>query len=124
MKRDYFLINPKKEYDVFFVREKEFDQFIGDVRATITSGRAPRYVVFGFYGVGKTQFLLHLKARLVEAECIYVEMPSCHRRSRFVDFYRTIVMSLGKRRVIDTLSKGINYVNQGGKTHSMIGLSE
>jgi len=125
LKLDYFVINPKKEYQIFFAREEEFNRFLTDLKATMDSGRVPRYVVFGLFGVGKTQFLLHLKHELSsKAECVYVETPSCHRRTRFVEFYRAIVMALGRQTVIDMLAKGIQSVQQNRKSALEIGLSE
>lgn len=125
LKIDYFVINPKKEYQIFFAREEEFNRFLTDLKATMDSGRVPRYVVFGLFGVGKTQFLLHLKHELSsKAECVYVETPSCHRRTRFVEFYRAIVMAIGRQTVIDMLAKGIQSVQQNRKSASEIGLSE
>lgn len=125
LKLEYFVINPKTEYQVFFVRDEEFKRFLGDLSATIDSGRIPHYVIFGWFGVGKTQSLLHLKHEIgLKADCVYVVTPSCHRRTRFVDFYRSIVNALGKQTVIDTLTKGMNLVQQNNKQISEIGLSE
>lgn len=125
LKVDYFVINPKKEYQIFFAREEEFGQFLKDLEATINSGRVPRSVVFGLFGVGKTQFLLHLKYALSsKATCVYIESPSCHRRTRFVEFYRSIVMALGRQTVINSLAKGMELVQQSKKELSEIGLSE
>jgi len=125
LKIDHFLINPKKEYQVFFVREEAFDNFLKDLNSTSDSGRVPRYVVFGLFAVGKTQFLLHLKYKLAsKALCIYVESPSCHRRTRFVEFYRSMIMALGRQVVIDRLAKGLDFIQQNQKESAEIGLSQ
>jgi len=105
LKEEYFLINPKKEYKVFFAREDEFNRFYEDLIGTMDSGRVPHYVVFGLYGVGKTHFLLHLKYKLADkADPLYVETPSSHRRTSFVDFYRAIISALGRTTVTDLLT--------------------
>ena len=125
LKLDYFVINPKTEYQVFFVRDEEFKRFLGDLNATIDSGRVPHYVIFGWFGLGKTQSLLHLKHELAtKADCIYVVTPSCHRRTRFVEFYKSIINALGRQTVIGMLTKGINLIHQNKKQVSEIGLSE
>jgi len=125
LKVEYFVINPKTEYQVFFVREEEFKRFLSDLNATMDSGRIPRYAIFGGYGFGKTQALLHLKHELTSrADCVYVETPSCHRRTRFVEFYRSIINAFGRQTVIETLTKGINLIQQSKKSASEIGLSE
>lgn len=125
LKVEYFVINPKTEYQVFFVREEEFKRFLGDLIATIESGRIPHYVIFGWFGLGKTQTLLHLKHEIgLKADCVYVMTPSCHRRTRFVEFYKSIVNALGRQTVIDMLTKGMNLVQQESKQVSEIGLSE
>jgi Cdc6-like AAA superfamily ATPase len=125
LKLEYFVINPKTEYQVFFVRDEEFRRFLGDLNATIDSGRIPHYVIFGWFGLGKTQSLLHLRHELnSKADSVYVVTPSCHRRTRFVEFYRSIVNAMGRQTVIDMLTKGINLVQQNRKQISEIGLSE
>jgi len=108
LKQEYFVINPRKEFQVFFAREDEFENFYQELVGTVNSGRVPRYVVFGFFGVGKTHFLLHLKHKLADtADAVYVETPSCHRRTSFIEFYRSIVSALGRTTVIDLLAEGL-----------------
>lgn len=108
MKEEYFVINPKKEYQVFFARQEEFNKFYQDLVGTLNSGRVPRYVVFGLFGVGKTHFLLHLRYKLTDrADTIYVATPSSHRRTSFVEFYRAIISALGRTTVIELLTEGI-----------------
>jgi Cdc6-like AAA superfamily ATPase len=106
--KEYFTINPKTEFQVFFAREEEFKKFYQDLMGSINSGRVPRYVVFGLFGVGKTHFLLHLKHWIAEeVDAIYIETPSSHRRTSFVEFYRTIVSALGRKDVIDLLKEAL-----------------
>jgi Cdc6-like AAA superfamily ATPase len=108
LKQNYFLINPKKEYEIFFAREAEFQKFYEDLVGTIDSGRVPRYVVFGLFGVGKTHFLLHLKYMLANSvDAIYVETPASHRRTSFVEFYRAIISALGRTAVTELLTDGL-----------------
>jgi Cdc6-like AAA superfamily ATPase len=106
----YFSTSPKTDRQVFFARNEEFRRFFEDMTGTIESGRTPRYVVFGLYGIGKTHFLYHLQyeiSRTKVADAVYVETPSCHKRTSFVDFYRAIVTTLGKDLVIQNLADGL-----------------
>jgi Cdc6-like AAA superfamily ATPase len=81
--------------------------------------------VFGWFGVGKTHFLQHLKHELSsKVECVYVETPSCHRRTSFVEFYKSIVSAVGRQKIIDTLIKGVELLRQNKKKASEIGLTE
>jgi Cdc6-like AAA superfamily ATPase len=106
LKQDYFEINPKKEFHIFFARGSEFDTFYQDMMGTLDSGRVPRYVVFGLFGVGKTHFLHHLKYRIGDkADLIYLETPASHRRTSFIEFYRTIISTLGRATVIELLKE-------------------
>src|SRR5207249_1117199 len=108
LKQEHFAINPKEEFHIFFAREDEFDRFLEDLTATLDSGRIPRYVVFGLFGVGKTHFLLHLKHMISDkTEAVYLETPSAHRRTSFLDFYRTVISALGRGNVIDLLTSGM-----------------
>ena len=108
LKQDFFEINPKKEFHVFFARENEFERFFEDLVGTVKSGKTPRYVVFGLFGVGKTHFLHHLKYRLGDqVDSLYFETPEAHRRTSFVDFYRQIISTLGRNTVLDVLREGL-----------------
>ena len=114
LKVDNFIINPKEEYEVFFAREAEFQRFFDDLVATMDSGRVPRYVVFGLFGVGKTHFLLHLRHKIgSRVDAFYVETPSCHRRTRFVDFYRAILSVIGRGTVMKLLTSGLKEHRRG-----------
>jgi len=108
LKHEYFMINPKKEFQVFFARQEEFQRFYEDLLATMDMGRVPRYVLCGAFGVGKTHFLQHLKYKISDrADGIYVATPPCHRRSSFIEFYREVVSTMGRMTVTGLLREGL-----------------
>ncbi len=108
LRYEYFTINPKKEFQVFFAREEEFARFYRDLVGMLDSRRVPRYVVFGLFGVGKTHFLLHLGHEIADrADAVYVETPSSHRRTSFVEFYRSIISALGRNTILSLLEEGM-----------------
>ena len=121
LSQEHFAVNPKTEYKVFFAREEEFHRFHNDLIGTMDSGRVPRYVVYGLFGVGKTHFLLHLSYEIRDkAEPVYIETPSIHRRTSFLEFHRAIVSALGRRTTIDLLTQGLKKPSKALE----LGLSE
>ena len=108
MEEEHYVINPREESGIFFVRENEFQKFYQDLLATFDSGRSPRYVVFGFFGVGKTHFLRHLEHQIAErAHPLYVATPASHRRTSFVEFYASIISELGRSHVTELITEGV-----------------
>jgi len=108
MKEEHYAINPRTEHAAFFVRQSEFKRFYDDLLGTLASGRVPRYVIFGSFGVGKTHFLYHLKSRLSEkAEAIYLQTPPSHRRTSFIEFYSTIISEIGRSQITALLAQAL-----------------
>ena len=104
---EHYSINPKEEYDVFLVRQKEFQEFYQDLLGTLNSGKVPKYVVYGSFGIGKTHFLYHLKKLVSDvSEPIYLQTPPSHRRTSFTEFYGAVLSEIGRTRVMDVLGKG------------------
>jgi Cdc6-like AAA superfamily ATPase len=108
MKEEHYAINPRTEHAAFFVRQSEFKRFYDDLLGTLASGRVPRYVIFGSFGVGKTHFLYHLKNQLSEkATVIYLQTPPSHRRTSFIEFYSAIISEIGRSQVNALLAQGL-----------------
>jgi len=116
LRTDYFTLNPKTEANVFFVRKDEADKFLDYVKMTIRSGRVPKAVVFGDFGLGKTHFLHYLMHNLQDvAKPIYVETPPFHRRSKFTDLYGAIMRRLGGRYWIGLLADAVKLAGMNNE---------
>jgi Cdc6-like AAA superfamily ATPase len=116
LKTSYFSLDPSKDYEVFFVREKEAEEFLSLVRRTINTGRIPRFVIYGVFGIGKTHFLRYTAWKLRDvAKSIYVECPPCHRRSKFADFYSVIMRSIGRGYFLELLKKSVEELRSRGE---------
>jgi Cdc6-like AAA superfamily ATPase len=119
LEKDYFALNPREEYRAYFVKAKkeEVNNFVEDIRRTIAGGKAPKFVVYGALGLGKTHFLYHVKNRLEDiARCIYVEMPPSHRRTRFTDLYGVIMREIGRSFILNLLEKSVVKAKEQSKT--------
>ena len=117
LKADYFTLNPKTESTVYFVRKAEADEFIDYMRMTIKSGRVPKAVVFGAFGLGKTHFLHYVMHNLQDVtRAIYIETPPFHRRSRFTDLYGAIMRKMGGRYVLDLFEYAVKVATSKGQT--------
>ena len=115
LKTGYFTLNPKQEYKVFFVRKEEADKFVEYIRGIISSGRVPKAVVYGVFGLGKTHFLHYILYKLNDvSSSVYVETPPCHRRTKFTELYGSILRRMGGRYVLGLLNRAIDTLQPKG----------
>ena len=117
LKTGYFTLNPKEEYRVFFVRKEEADKFIDYIRGIIASGRVPKAVIYGVFGLGKTHFLHYVLYKLGDvSSSVYVETPPCHRRTKFTELYGSVLRRMGGRYVLGLLDRAIDTLQSEGKS--------
>ena len=103
--KESLAIDPQKDGSVFLGPKKEpVNRIIEDIRQTVNSGRLPKKVVMGVFGIGKTQFIHYTMNKLEDVIYpVYVEVPPTHRRSRFTDVYNVVLRRFGKDQVLDLL---------------------
>lgn len=107
--KENLAIDPQRDSSIFLGPKKEpVNQIIEDLRHTVETGRLPKKVVMGVFGIGKTQFIHYAMNRLQDAIYpVYVEVPPTHRRSRFTDVYNVVLRRFGKDQVMDLLIDAI-----------------
>jgi len=112
--RGYFTLNPREEHDVYLgPRSRDADLSIGHLRRTMRAERAPKAIVYGVFGVGKTQFTYYVMHKLSDlSRSVYVECPPFHRRSRFTELHNVIMRRLGREYVLSLLDKA--FASTGG----------
>lgn len=123
----YFSPNQQDEEGVFLgPKQAKVDQIIGAIRRTVQTGRVPKAVILGVFGIGKTQFIRYAAQNLSDvARAVYVECPPCHRRSRFVDIQNVILRKLGRDFVLELFGQAIKTAETRGVSFdSLFGLDE
>lgn len=103
--KESLAINPQTDGSIFLGPKKEpANRIIEDIRRIVKTGRLPKKVVIGVFGIGKTHFVHYAMNRLQDAIYpVYVEVPPTHRRSRFTDVYNVVLRRFGKDQVMDLL---------------------
>lgn len=113
LSRDNLILDPTGEDSDFYARRSRVN--IGDLVETLAidleTGIAPKRMLWGPYGSGKTHTLrktLRELERLTPIFPVLVECPDMNKRSRFIDLYKDGIMpAMGEKTVIDLIEQTV-----------------
>lgn len=95
LSRENFILDPLTDTDCFARDDIHTTEIAESLEIDLLTGQAPKRLVWGPYGGGKTHTLMRVMNELKELTPIHVvriECPDLSRRSRFHDLYREGIM--------------------------------
>ena len=91
LRRENFILDPIRDTDCFARRDVDTRAIAESLDTDLVTGLAPKRLVWGPYGGGKTHTLMRTMQelkQLTEIHAVRVECPDLTRKSRFHDLYR------------------------------------
>ena len=114
LERDNFILDPIVDFDCFARDDIAVQEIAEGLDIDLVTGLAPKRLVWGPYGGGKTHMLMKTTrelANLTAVNPIRIECPDLNRKSRFHDLYREGIMrGLGESFVIGLLEQVVQNV--------------
>lgn len=112
--RDNFIPDPLLDTDCFARDDVDTKQIAESLDIDLVTGLAPKRLVWGPYGVGKTHTLMRTMKeleKLTKIHTVRIECPDLGKKSRFHDLYREGIMrGLGQDFVIDLMEQAVRSV--------------
>lgn len=112
--RDNFIPDPLLDTDCFARDDVDTKEIAESLDIDLVTGLAPKRLVWGPYGGGKTHTLMRTMKELEKLTAIYavrIECPDLGRKSRFHDLYREGIMrGLGQDFVIGLMEQAVQAV--------------
>ena len=112
--RDNFILDPIVDSDCFAREDIAVQEIAEGLDIDLVTGLAPKRLVWGPYGGGKTHMLMKttkVLAQLTDVRPIRIECPDLTRKSRFHDLYREGIMrGLGESFVIGLMEEVVQKV--------------
>jgi len=104
-KQDFIKPDPRENPEIFLGPRKSSAQKIAnEVTTTVKSGRPSKMVIYGLFGIGKTHLATNVMQRVHDTVVpYYLECPSCHRRSRFIELESAMMRKIGKSAFMKNL---------------------
>jgi Cdc6-like AAA superfamily ATPase len=114
LKRDNFILDPLKDTECF-ARDDIISHIIAEnLDIDLVTKQAPKRLVWGPYGGGKTHTLMRTMQELQQLTPIYpvrIECPDLTKKSRFHDLYREGIMrGLGQDFIIHLIEDAVHSV--------------
>ena len=114
LKRDNFILDPVTDYDCFARDDIAIQDIAEGLDVDLVTGLAPKRLVWGPYGGGKTHMLMKTTnelMKLTDIKPVRIECPDLSRKSRFHDLYRDGIMrGLGESFVVALLEDVVREV--------------
>ena len=114
LSRDNFILDPIEDVDCFARDDIAVQEIAEGLDIDLVTGLAPKRLVWGPYGGGKTHMLMKTMReleKLTKIKPFRIECPDLSRKSRFHDLYREGVMrSLGEAFVIGLMEEVVQKV--------------
>lgn len=114
LKRDNFILDPITDHKCFARDDINSQDIAASLDVDVVTGLAPKRLVWGPYGAGKTHTLMRTMDELNNLTQIHaarVECPDLSRTSRFHDLYREGIMrSIGQDFVMKLLEEVVQTV--------------
>lgn len=111
LKRDNFILNPLADHACFARDDIKTSDLADSLDIDLVTGIAPKRLVWGPYGGGKTHTLMRTMDELKGLTKIYavrIECPDLGKKSRFHDLYREGIMrGLGEEFVIGLIEEAV-----------------
>lgn len=112
--RDNFIPDPLLDTDCFARDDIDTKQIADSLDIDLVTGLAPKRLIWGPYGAGKTHTLMRTMKelqKLTDIHPVRIECPDLGKRSRFHDLYREGIMrGLGQDFVIDLMEQAVQAV--------------
>lgn len=112
--RPNFILDPVKDWECFARRDINVGAIVEGLQIDLVTKLAPKRLLWGPYGGGKTHTLyrtLNELGKLTSIQAVRVECPDLSKRSVFNDLYRDGVMPvLGEETVISLFERAIEQV--------------
>lgn len=117
LRRNNFILDPEADTDCF-ARDDIHTTFLADsLDIDLVTGLAPKRLVWGLYGGGKTHTLMRTMSelgQLTEIHVVRVECPDLGKKSRFHDLYREGIMrEIGQAFVLELIRKAVERIGIG-----------
>ena len=114
LSRDNFILDPIEDFDCFAREDIAVQDIAEGLDVDLVTGLAPKRLVWGPYGGGKTHMLMKTMSelsKLTDIEPVRIECPDLSRKSRFHDLYREGIMrGLGESFVIGLMEEVVRTV--------------
>ena len=114
LNRNNFILNPIEDFDCFARDDIAVQDIAEGLDIDLVTGLAPKRLVWGPYGGGKTHMLMkttHELGKLTNVKQVRIECPDLTRKSRFHDLYREGIMrGLGESFVIGLMEEVVQKV--------------
>ena len=111
IKRDNFILDPLVDFACFARDDIKTSELADSLDIDLVTGLAPKRLVWGPYGGGKTHTLMRTMDELKRLTKIYsvrIECPDLGKKSRFHDLYREGIMrGLGEEFVIGLIEETV-----------------
>jgi hypothetical protein len=124
LRRENFILDPLEDTDCFARDDIKTQAIAESLEIDLLTRLAPKRLVWGPYGGGKTHTLMRTMRELGELTPIHyvrVECPDLSKKSRFHDLYREGIMrALGQDMVIGLVEAAVQKVGWA-KREEMIG---
>ena len=112
--RDNFILDPIVDFDCFAREDIAVRDIAEGLDIDLVTGLAPKRLVWGPYGGGKTHMLMKTTnelSKLTDVRPIRIECPDLNRKSRFHDLYREGIMrGLGESFVIGLMEEVVHNI--------------
>ena len=114
LRSDNFILDPVEDHECFARDDIPIQQIAESLDIDLLTGLAPKRLVWGPYGAGKTHMLMRTMAelsQLTEVCHVRIECPDLGKKSRFHDLYREGIMrGLGQDFVLNLLEGVVREV--------------
>lgn len=114
LRRENFILDPLKDTDCFARSDVNTHQIAESLEIDLVTGLAPKRLISGPYGGGKTHTLMRTMKELQQLTPIHpvrIECPDLSKKSRFHDLYREGIMrGLGQDLIIGLLEEAVQSV--------------
>lgn len=112
--RPNFILDPSTDWTCFARRDINVSEIVEGLQVDLVTRLAPKRLLWGPYGGGKTHTLfraLHELGELTPIHAVRVECPDLAKRSTFNDLYRDGIMPvLGEDAVVGLFERAIEQV--------------
>lgn len=114
LRRENFILDPLHDTQCFARTDVDPRAIAESLDTDLVTGLAPKRLIWGPYGGGKTHTLMRTMVELeglTEIHAVRVECPDLSKRSRFHDLYREGIMrELGEEFVVGLIDEAVRSV--------------
>src|SRR6266852_121791 len=114
LRRENFILDPLKDTDCFARSDVDTHKIAESLEIDLVTGLAPKRLISGPYGGGKTHTLMRTMRELQQLTPIHpvrIECPDLSKKSRFHDLYREGIMrGLGQDLIIGLIEEAVHSV--------------